>query len=119
MPNVLIVDDDQDLLELVCHMVEFSNMQAKCILSGSEVFPCLGSESFDLVLMDIFMGAFDGRELVKQIKSDPRYMRIPVLLYSAGEIDPASIIDCGADGFLKKPFEMSQLIGQMELMLAN
>ena len=117
MTQVLIVDDDQDLLEMVCLMVQSSNMQPQCIESGAKVFPCLEARNFDLILMDIYLGDHDGRHLANQIKNDVRYRHIPILLYSAGTISQESIEESLANGFIKKPFEMPVLINRLRSMV--
>ena len=117
MPDILIADDDLDLLELVGDMVNFNNMRSTCISNGAEVLPKLEMQHFDLLLMDIYMGSYDGRILASQIKNDSRFSHIPLLLYSAGEIDPESITLSGADGFIKKPFDMMELIARLQHLL--
>jgi CheY-like chemotaxis protein len=118
-PTILIVDDDRDLLDLVCQIIEFSDMSAKGISDGREVLNTLGSGHFDAVLMDIYIGSQDGREIVKLIKTDPQLFHTPVLLYSAGHIDENLIKACGADGFLTKPFDMTELIEQLNRVIVK
>jgi CheY-like chemotaxis protein len=118
MANVLIVDDDEELLELVCLMVRTSNLNAICIGSGAEVFPNLESTPIDLVLMDVYLGSHDGRELAKQIKTDLRFNHIPILLYSAGSITPESIQESLANDFIRKPFDMPLLIDRIKGFVA-
>ncbi len=117
MKRVLIVDDDEDLLEVVCLIVASSNMSPKCILRGAEVFPCLEAEPFDLILMDIYLNDKDGRELARQLKQDARYSHIPIILYSAGNITRESIEQSLANDFLKKPFDMPVLIDRIRKMI--
>jgi len=118
-PTVLIVDDDRDLLDLVCQIIEFSDMSAKGISDGTEVPDTLASGHFDVVLMDIYIGSQDGREITGLIKADPKLSHIPVLLYSAGHIDEKLIIACGADGFLRKPFDMTELIEKLNRVIVK
>lgn len=117
--TVLIIDDDRDLLDLVCQIIEFSDMNAKGISDGAEVLNTLASGHFDVVLMDIYIGSYDGRDIVKLIKADSELSHIPVLLYSAGHIDEDMITAAGADGFLKKPFDMTDLITQINRVTAK
>lgn len=114
MHHILIVDDDPDLLFIVSQMIAFHEMTVKSISRGEEVIPSLENEHFDAVLMDIFIETYDGRALTRQLKDDPRFSHIPVLLYSAGVIEQSSIDNSGADGFIKKPFEMNELISRLQ-----
>lgn len=119
MKRVLIIDDDVDLLDLVCLMAKSSQMNPKCVTSGTLALEALATESFDLILMDIYLGDHDGRELARRLKTDDQFRHIPILLYSAGNVSLASVEESQADGFLQKPFEMKTLINRMrDLMVA-
>jgi CheY-like chemotaxis protein len=111
--NVLIVDDDKELLDMVCLMLEKNNMIATCIENGLQLFAMLETSQFDVILMDIYLGNCDGRELARQIKADSRFSHIPVLLYSAGNVQSRSIGESLADDFIEKPFDMPVLIGKI------
>jgi DNA-binding response OmpR family regulator len=113
MVKVLIVDDDEDLLEMVTLMLTASRMQVKSLNAGALLLETLGRETPDILLMDIFLGDSDGRQLCKQLKGSATYTGFPVFLYSAGEISNASIVESDADYFLRKPFEMSHLVGRI------
>lgn len=116
-PKILIVDDDPDLLDLVSQIICFHDMETDSLSNGSEVLAVLQAGKYDAVLMDIFIGSEDGRELARKIKQDSRCFQTPVLLYSAAVIDEKSVTVCGADGFLKKPFEMSHLVNRLKQLL--
>ena len=116
MIKVLLVDDDRDLLEMVCMMLKTPAIAPVCIDNGGMVMPHVEALVPDVVVLDIYLGNYDGRNLCKQIKDSKEYADMPVLLYSAGDIKPDSIRDCGADDFLRKPFEMQELIEKIELL---
>jgi DNA-binding response OmpR family regulator len=113
MVNVLIVDDDEDLLEMVTLMLRASSMLVKTLNTGALLLETVGAQPPDVLLMDIFLGDSDGRQLCKQLKSSRAYSGFPVFLYSAGEITNASIVESDADYFLRKPFEMSHLVARI------
>ena len=117
MKRVLIVDDDQDLLEMVCLMVLSCDMSPFCVSSGDQAIEAMAREAFDFILMDIYLGNYDGRDLARQLKTDPKFAAIPILLYSAGHILPDSIKTSMADGFIEKPFDMPVLIQRMRSMM--
>jgi DNA-binding response OmpR family regulator len=116
MIKVLLVDDDRDLLEMVCMMLSTPQISPVCIDNATLVLPNLDIIDPDVIVLDIFLGSYDGRELCKKIKSSEEYRNVPVLLYSAGHILEQSLQDCNADGFLRKPFEMEELIGKIETL---
>lgn len=115
MMQVLVVDDDTDLLEMVSMVLSSNNMKVDCINKGSLLFESVSSGKPDVVLMDIYLGDSDGRELCRQLKDSKEFRSIPVILYSAGNIPAATIQSSLADDFISKPFEVSQLLKRINL----
>lgn len=119
MINILVIDDDEELLFMMSLMIKTHNMKATCISTSAEIVPALEADEFDLILMDIYLGGDDGRQLTRQFKTADRYNHIPILLYSAGSIELASIRESLADDFIQKPFEMPVLINKIRGMVKN
>lgn len=110
MVKVVVVDDDFDLLEVVCLMLESTDTAPVCLQDCKQTLSTLNSDVPDVLVMDVYLGDCDGRQLCKQVKTLEQFANLPVILYSAAEIDPASIEACGADHFFKKPFDMNALL---------
>jgi DNA-binding response OmpR family regulator len=116
--KVLVVDDDNDLLDMVSLVLSTSGMDVHCINNGSSFMESLKKTSPDIILMDIFLGDADGRELCLSLKNDTSLSRIPpVILYSAGHIIQSSILECRADRFLPKPFGNSDLLNTINSLV--
>jgi len=67
--------------------------------------------------MDIFLGDADGRTLCYNLKFQPAYENIPVILYSAGYVPLSTIEHSKADEFIIKPFDIKQLLGKIKKLL--
>lgn len=119
MIKVVLVDDDTDLLEMVCLMLETPEISPVCLDDCKVVLPALDAESPHVLIMDVFLGECDGRTLCKQVKSMKKYSSLPVLLYSAGQITEASIKESGADDFLAKPFDMNVLLNRIHQLAGS
>lgn len=113
MIKVVLCDDDGDLLEMVCLMLETPGIEPVCLEDCKKIITVLDRVIPDVLVMDVFLGECDGRSLCKKVKSMKQYSSLPVLLYSAGQVPPASIKESGADYFLQKPFEMQVLLDQI------
>lgn len=116
MIKVLVVDDDGDLLEMVSIMLRASDMEVQTLSNGENLFASIDEGQPHIILMDIYLGDYDGRVLCKKIKSQIKYAMLPVLLYSAGNINATSVTEAGADGFLQKPFDMKTLVSRIRNM---
>lgn len=109
--KVLIIDDDPDIAEAVKIVLESRGFTIKTASSfgGNKVI-----EEFrpGLILLDFLLAGENGGEIAKVIKKNPNIKNIPIILLSA---QPPSLLrqiskECGADGFLQKPFDISDLI---------
>ena len=118
MHKILVVDDDKDLLEMVCIFLEGQGMQVQYISENFSVKEQLSNFKPDIILMDIYLGSDDGREICSELKKSP-YSHIPVLLYSAGNISASSLHKSMADDFLVKPFNLKTLINTINSHIAK
>jgi len=119
MPSVLIVDDDLDLLEMMEIVLRRSEMEVACLDHGAGLFTTLSNFRPDIVIMDIYLGDADGRNLCQQLKTSADYKDIPIILYSAGIITKESIDQSLADEFIVKPFNVQQLLGRISSLTSN
>lgn len=110
MLKILVVDDDEDLLEMIGLMLRSNGMIAQCISDCRDLPASLETNRPHIILMDIFLKYDDGREICQDLKSNPIYADIPILLYSASNLNKEDVLECGANDFLSKPFEMEVLL---------
>lgn len=117
MSQILIVDDDKDLLDMVSLVLRTNDLKVNCVDNGTDFMPAVEENAPDLVLMDIYLGDADGRELCYSLKTSKKFGHIPVILYSAGNITTSSVKESMADVFLSKPFDNLQLINKIRSLI--
>ncbi len=111
----MVADDDYDILDVVGGMLEFAGYRvthsntADLVLTPSQ-FP-------DLFLLDIWISGIDGREVCRQLKQQDTTRNIPVILFSASKGIEGSARQAGADDFLAKPFQMTDLLEKIEQLI--
>ena len=73
----------------------------------------------DLVLLDIMLPDENGYEVVKKIRKNPVWRKLPIIMVSAKstEIDMVRGLDEGADDYIKKPFSIMELISRVKALL--
>ena len=78
------------------------------------------SRAYDLVLSDILLPGISGYELCRRVKADPKRAQTPVVLLTSLNEPRAMIqtLECGADGFVTKPYEPRYLLGRIAGILA-
>jgi CheY-like chemotaxis protein len=104
---VLVVDDNETNRDLLCRRLEREGLSARPACDGREALEFLGQSNFDLVLLDILMPEVNGYEVLRAIKSSPKWRDIPVVMISALD-ELQSVVRCiqmGAEDYLPKPFD--------------
>ncbi|TCD05601.1 response regulator [Pedobacter frigidisoli] len=114
MPKkILIIDDDADLLEAVSFLIEEAGYTTLLSVDG-EIVSKLEEINPDLILIDQNLGSEDGTKLCKAIKENPQTNHFSVLILSGDENILELISACQANGFIKKPFVVKDLIMAIE-----
>lgn len=83
MPKILIVDDDPDLVEAVTMILESKDYDVIAAYGGIEGLEKAKTEKPDLIVLDVMMPDKDGYAVCKELKDDPQYREIPILLLTA------------------------------------
>jgi putative two-component system response regulator len=105
--TILLVDDDKSNIHI---LVDAFGGEYKIVVAmdGESALQILGSETPDLILLDIMMPGLNGFEVLEFLKSSPATVNIPVIFLSSksGPEDLARGLELGATYFLTKPFEI-------------
>ncbi|MFZ4797674.1 MAG: PAS domain-containing protein, partial [Bacteroidia bacterium] len=120
--KILAIDDIQDNLITLKALINESIENAKVYtaLSGKIGLEIAASENPDVILLDILMPEMDGYEVCKTLKADILLKEIPVIFITALKGDKATRIkalEVGADAFLTKPIDESELFAQIKAMV--
>ncbi|MES2266568.1 MAG: response regulator transcription factor [Bacteroidota bacterium] len=111
--KIMIADDDPGIVDAVEMILEFEGYDVTTTVDGATVLD-MKEQLPDLLLLDIWMSGEDGRDICRQLKSEPLTKNIPVLMISASREIAPSALAAGADDFLAKPFEMDELLKKIE-----
>lgn len=114
--KILIADDDEGIVDAVTMILEVMGYEVEYTYDGGAVIDAVRNKP-DLILLDIWMSGYDGRDICKQLKSDPKYQQIPILMISASRDIRQSALDSGANDFMEKPFEMDSLLSKVDFLL--
>ena len=114
--RILVVDDDPPRVKMTAFLLREEGYEVLAANNGRDALLLLEREKPDLVLLDVMMPGLDGFETLREIRS--RYA-IPVIFLSAkGETaDRVAGLEQGADDYLAKPFEPSELLARVKAVL--
>ena len=120
--KILAIDDNKDNLTILKALImeAFPNAIMLTAFSGQKGLEIGEKEEPDVILLDIIMPGMDGYETCRKLKADKKLCDIPVVFVTAIKSDKASRIkalESGADAFLTKPIDESELTAQIRAML--
>ena len=112
--TILAVDDQPANLRLLDAVLSPRGYRVVRASSGEQALELLPSTGADLVLLDIVMPGIDGYEVCRRIRSAPETAFLPVVMITAsGNKEKTRAIEAGADDFVSKPFDLSELLARV------
>jgi diguanylate cyclase (GGDEF)-like protein len=117
--RVLVVDDEKNILDIIKFNLDVEGYEVITTRDGEEALRLVRELNPDLILCDIMMPELDGLEVCRQLKADGRTNHIPVVMLSARTQaqDKVASIEAGADDFITKPFDFSDLVARITINL--
>jgi len=103
-PMVLVVDDEEDLLFLVELTLKQEGFKTEISPNAADMMDIITQTHPDIIVLDIHMKGIDGGTVCQLIKSNTSTADIPVIMFSANENIANISKQCGADGYIVKPF---------------
>ena len=107
----LVVDDNEDIRDVFCRLVERAGHGASTAVDGLDAVEILQRESFDVMLLDLTMPRMNGVEVARWLRDNPGVapeMRVVVISAWAGE-QRAVLQELGVETVMQKPLRIQQL----------
>jgi two-component system, sensor histidine kinase and response regulator len=119
--KILAVDDRPDnlfLLEAV--FSEVGDYELSCVEGGKAAIEAVEASPPDLILLDVMMPDMNGYEVTYRIRQNTDLPYIPILLLTAHDEVSANLgFNSGADGIIRKPFDIQELLDYIENLLQH
>jgi len=114
--RILLVEDDELLGDGVRHGLIQHGYTVDWFKDGLSALQAIGSEDFDIIVLDLGLPKLPGLDLLKQIRRNGN--TTPVLILTARETieDRVQGLDCGADDYMIKPFELGELYARLRAL---
>jgi len=120
-PRVLIVEDEQPLSRILAYSFQNEGYTVGRAGDGIECMNKVSTFGPSVVIMDIMMPKLDGIETIKLLRQSQLHRELVIVALSAkaGQDDREIVLAAGADLFMKKPFQISMLLENVESLLAS
>ncbi len=116
--RILLVEDDEALRQSLAEQLqlheEFETVEAQ---SGAETLEATKSQRFDLILLDIGLPDFDGREMCRVLRRNG--LKTPIIMLTGADTEADTILglDSGANDYITKPFRLGVLLARIRAQL--
>ncbi len=119
--TILVVDDEFDAQKLLNLILTRAGFRVTAAANGSEALAQIERNIPDLIILDVMMPGMDGYEVLRQLRANIKWSHIPVIMLSAkGEVqDRVMGLRQGADDYVTKPADPSELVARVEAVLAR
>jgi CheY-like chemotaxis protein len=111
-PLVLVVDDDPDILDAICDILDAEGYRVSRARHGREALEQVEHELPDVILLDLMMPVMDGVAFSQALRKRPEGSDVPIVVISA-DGNPQRATAVGAVGYLAKPFDIDALLAQV------
>jgi DNA-binding response OmpR family regulator len=113
---ILLVEDDPSITQALERALRVQGYSINSVATGQAALLALDTDRPDLVVLDLGLPDMDGLDVLRKIRSGDVDLPVLLLTARAGIDDKVAGLDSGADDYLAKPFEMSELFARLRVM---
>ncbi|MDH7570103.1 MAG: response regulator, partial [Armatimonadota bacterium] len=114
--RLLVVDDEPQIRRALRSGLSASGYEVTLAATGEEALDLAASQPIDLVILDLGLPDMDGQEVCRQLRE---WSLVPIIVLSVRSSDREKVaaLDLGADDYLTKPFNLSELLARVRALL--
>ena len=118
-PLILAVDDEPANVALLTKLLKHHGYDVLEAHDGLSALDAIANHDLDLVCLDVMMPRLDGIEVCRRLRAQPEHAGLPILLLTAlnRPEDKVRGLEAGANDFLSKPFDESELFARVQSLL--
>ena len=119
--EILIAEDSATQAEQLKYLLEQEGYTVRAAANGRLALAAARKHKPMLIVSDVVMPEMDGYALCKAVKADPQLRDVPVIILTtlSSIQDIAMGLECGADNFLRKPYDPKGLLARIDNLLSN
>ncbi len=114
--KILLVEDDRDIRKLLSLHLGDEGYTLDVAGDGQRGLELIGSNTYDLLILDIMLPGPDGLEILKKVRKKDRYTPVMMLTAKTSELDRVVGLELGADDYLTKPFSIRELLARVKAL---
>lgn len=115
--RILVVEDELDLQEAIAEGLRLDGYAVDTCGDGNSAYELLYVENYDLVILDLNLPGMDGLEVLNKIRDEKPELKVLILSARSSVADKVKGLDCGANDYLAKPFDFTELEARIRNLL--
>ena len=115
--RILVVEDNKKLGQGLKHLLNDSSFVADLVEDGDGALSAAAAFNYDLIILDLSLPDIDGLQVLKEIRAKRSLVPVLILTARGGLDDRIKGLDIGADDYMSKPFEWSELEARIRALL--
>ena len=114
--KILVVDDEKLIVKGIRFSLEQDGMEVDAAYDGEEALALVRANNYDIVLLDVMLPKISGFDVCQQIRE---FSNVPIIMLTAkgDDMDKILGLDCGADDYMTKPFNILEVKARMKAIL--
>ncbi len=118
-PRILLADDEADLLIVMKERLEKEGFEVTAAADGEEALASIRLSPPDIAVLDLKMPQRDGFSVTKELRADPLFENLPIIILSASGTYTSKIegLDLGVDDFITKSMDIKELLARIRMIL--
>jgi two-component system phosphate regulon response regulator PhoB len=113
-----LVEDDEDIRFIVEYVLIEEGYNVESFETASAFYKRLPDCAADLIILDVKLPDGNGIDICRKLKTDEETAHIPIIIMSAHAAEKSILEEACADGFISKPFDLTNFIDQVKLRIA-
>jgi len=112
-----LVEDDEDIRFIVEYVLMEEGYEVESFGTASKFYQKEPDDQADLVILDVMLPDGNGIEICRKLKAEPATAHIPIIIMSAHAAEKSILEEACADGFISKPFDLTDLLKKVKVLL--
>jgi len=119
MTKILVVDDEKDIVELICYNLKKDGFTVAKAYDGETALKIIKTQKPGLIILDIMLPKMNGLDVCRAIRRNPETASLPIIMLTAkgDEVDKIIGLELGADDYVTKPFSIKELVARTGAIL--
>ncbi|MDD5194164.1 MAG: response regulator [Candidatus Omnitrophica bacterium] len=117
--KILIIDDNVDMVRILKLRLEMEGFEIITAGDGYEGIYKARTSGASLILLDLGLPGLPGEQICRELRKEEKYESLPIIMLTAKNSDTDKVIGrvLGANCYVRKPFEMDELLKNIKLLL--